>query len=203
MTDRIIALWQAEERDAKGFAPAELERKARAFRRRIALRDAIEYAASALVAAIFVYYAWAARDWRMTAACALVIVGMAVVVRGLWSRRLTPLPAALGEASLRYHRDQLVRQRDALVSVWRWYIAPTIPGVIAFAAVVASIAAERTASDLAWLVMLPTLAFVFTVFYAIHRLNLRAARALQAEIDQLDRGCDEPDSPSAAVDTHR
>jgi hypothetical protein len=42
-----------------------------------------------------------------------------------------PVDLAL-TASLEFHRRELVRQRDLLRSVWRWYIGPIVPGLVVF-----------------------------------------------------------------------
>jgi hypothetical protein len=86
-----------------------------------------------------------------------------------------------------FHRDELVRQRDALATVWQWYLAPFAPGMLVFLAGVA-FTPENPAP-------LPARAAIFGVgalimgamFAAIHWLNLRAAATLTREIAALDQ----------------
>jgi hypothetical protein len=87
----------------------------------------------------------------------------------------------------RFHREQLVRQRDALRSVWLWYLAPLVPGGVLHWIAVSqadlargNVVAALATSAVGILVMV-------LVFGGIYWLNLKAARNLQAEIDSMDR----------------
>ena len=78
--------------------------------------------------------------------------------------------------------DELERQRDMVKNVWPWYLAPLVPGfvVLTFAYVV-SLPYPKN-------VIAPLLvdALVAALFFAIWKMNLRAARCLQRSIDELD-----------------
>jgi hypothetical protein len=186
MNDPLRQLWTTQESDAHGFDPAALDRRARMFHRRIMRRDAIEYAASALVVVIFGGIAFATPEWSLRIACLLIIAGIIVVVRNLWTRRMPAPPEALGTAGLDYYRTELVRQRDSLASVERWYIAPMVPGMVAFLMASGWIAARTTPLWLALASTAVTLAFVTGVAWVIRRLNHIAARRLDREIRDID-----------------
>jgi hypothetical protein len=125
----------------------------------------------------------------MQAACALVAFGAVYV---MWKL------ATIGGAHAKtddamswadFHRAELVRQRDALQGIWRWYLGPLVPGMVLF-----WIGVALTPTDLPFAiriaVSLAGLGFAALVFFGIAVLNKRAAKTLQAEIDALDRARD-------------
>ena len=81
-------------------------------------------------------------------------------------------------------RAQLVRQRDALKSVFWWYMLPFIPGL---AMILIGNGMETPAGQgppiwVRWL----ALAVMAGVFAGIWWLNQRVARKLQRHIDEID-----------------
>ena len=95
------------------------------------------------------------------------------------------LTSDLGLASgLDFYRRELERQRDLVGSVWSWYLGPLIPGWV-----VLMVAFARTnpghlrhfGLSLAGFNLFAALAFVF-----VWKLNQRAARSLQRQIDELN-----------------
>lgn len=188
MTDPIANLWAQQHRDA---APPDAEALARAdarFRRRIRRRDAIEYVAGLLGMGVFVVAAIQIPDWGIRLGCATIILGMAIVLRNLWRRRPATRDTALGAPSQAFYRATLVEQRDAVASVWGWYLAPPVPGMVLLLLAVLRSSAERMPLWTALLGTVLTALPVVAIFWGIHRLNRAAARRLQAMIDALDRG---------------
>ena len=170
---------------AEPLQEAELAKRARRFQRRIARRNFLEYAAALLVCAGFTFYLWEFPDPLMRAGSLLSIIGTLVVVWQLHVRASSrPLPGAESSLPSRdFHRAELVRQRDALRSVWLWYVAPLVPGMVVFRLGV------NANPD-------PTLPFargwaaegvIAGVVLAVILLNLYSARKLQRQIDLLDR----------------
>lgn len=186
MTDPIQNLWASQERDARPFAPTDLTRRARVLHRRVVRRDAIEYAAGGIAALIFGWIALSTPEWSIQAACALVVIGMGVVMWNLWKRRMPAPLEALGATGIDYYRAELVRLREALASVTRWYLAPLVPGLVAFLVAVGWVTA-RTAP--VWLASVTTgvaLAIIAGMFWFIRCLNRAAADRLDEEIRALD-----------------
>jgi hypothetical protein len=68
------------------------------------------------------------------AACAVLVVGEAVVVAGVWrrSRRAAAPPDGTTAEVLAHYRGELLRERETLRTVWRWYLAPVLPGLVLF-----------------------------------------------------------------------
>jgi len=196
MSDPIVTLWTAQHRDARGPSPAELAERARVLRRRVWRRDAIEYAAGALVAVAFSWMGLASPDWGVRIASLVQVVGVLVVMRNLWTRRPTDDPAALDRDALSHLRALLTEQRDALASVGRWYIGPMLPGMILFLGAVSRVTASKTGWGPALGVAALAAAIVCGVFYGVLRLNRHAARTLDNQIAALDP--DSADDPAQA-----
>lgn len=181
----IQTLWTAEGRDAGPFSPATLTARSRALRRKTWRRDAIEYVAALVVVAMFARYAIAATHPVARAGCVLVILGTVAVVTHLWRRRERTEPAQ-ATASLPYLRAQLVRQRDLLASVPRWYLGPLVPGLLVFNL---GIWLQRSGGALdhrATVAALIVLAIAAAVFAGVWWLNRAGARALDEQIAALD-----------------
>ncbi len=82
-----------------------------------------------------------------------------------------------------FHRAELVRQRDALRSVWLWYLAPMLPGMLLL------FAGSSQVLSGGWPALVSfglVAAFVGAVFVTIGVLNSKAAKRLQEEIEALD-----------------
>lgn len=186
MTDSISALWVQQHQDAVAPDPAALAAADARLRRKLWRRDAIEYAAGALGMGIFVHTGIQSGDWGVRLACAAILLGMGVTLYNLWRRR--PRPPAFEASGTDFYRALLVAQRDATATVWKWYIAPVVPGLVLFVIAIALAASAFMPLWRSALVMGVTALPVAGVFWGIHRLNRGAARRLQQMIDALDRG---------------
>ena len=92
------------------------------------------------------------------------------------------MPAEMGLTNcLQFHRAELERQRDLLRSVWKWYLAPLVPGML-LVYVGSALARPEHASR-----ALLGLAGTVAVFVLIGDLNRRVANRLQARIDALEK----------------
>lgn len=178
-------LWKSQPAAAPRFQEAELRRHARTLQRRVALRNRIEYAAGAAVVTGFAYFIWAYRHPLMQIGSALIILASALVLHQLHRRAAgRPLPGAdQAIASRDFLRAELLRQRDALRSVWLWYVAPFIPGVAVFRWGVETQMAGIGPFAHGVLANL----LIAAVMMAIVALNWHMAGKLQREIDRIDR----------------
>jgi hypothetical protein len=188
MTDSITTLWAQRYNDAVPLDAEALARADRHFRRRIRRRDTIEYVAGALASGVFVNTAIRTPDWGVRIACAAIILGTLIVLYNLWRRRPAAQGAALGAPSLAFHRATLAAQRDALATVWRWYLAPVVPGMMLFLLAVLRASAQHMPFWAALLAITGVALPVVGIFWGIHCLNRVGARRLKAMIDALDRG---------------
>jgi hypothetical protein len=179
-------LWAADDAHLPPLDPARLRQRSDALHRRVKRRNAIEYAAAAAIAPIFGWVGWTVGDTLLAIACAAVIAGTALIVFNLWRRRSREMPAAMAVPALAFHRDQLVRQRDALAGVWRWYLAPLVPGMALFLAAIYRMLRTTMPAGTAIVGIAPSATVIVAIFVAIHFVNRAASRRLDREIAALD-----------------
>lgn len=190
MSDRdpLRDLWAGQETGNFAMPLEEIRRKARGFQRTIRRRNMMEYAASILVLMVFGGVALIVPDWGVRAGAGLIMLGTLYVV---WKLHTMARAAGAGEidAALSltaFHKGELLRQRAALATVWRWYLLPFVPGMIVFLSAV-SFAPDNPAPLVAKLtVFLFSLGIVGALFAGIAWLNGRAVKALDAEIAALE-----------------
>ncbi|MHA6719941.1 hypothetical protein ACX40Y_10890 [Sphingomonas sp. RS6] len=188
MNDRISSLWRDDACDARPPDPAAMAAAEARLRRRVRRRDAIEYVAGGIGAATFVWIGWSAPEPLLRLACGMIVIGTAFTLWNLWRRR--PKAPDPGLTSAAFYRMQLVAQREALASVWRWYLAPVVPGMLLFLLATGEVIG-RTLPLRHVLFALATAGLpAVAVFVGIHLLNRRAARRVQSAIDALDRSMD-------------
>ncbi len=174
-------VWQTQTTDAAPIDIDEIRAGAVRFRRTIRRRNLREHVAGAVVTAVFAFYAWAA-DGPWTRTGALLVIAGNLYVGLQISRRGWSGPAAPDTPVIAALRADLERQRDALRSVWRWYLLPYVPGLTAFA-----VGVEVDNPPVAWVSLAIYLALGLASFAGIAALNQAAAREMQREIDRLDK----------------
>lgn len=179
MDDDVRQLWREQAVPPLQPLPTdELAAQSQQLRHKVGRRNRRETVAAGLVAAVFLAYAWFFPYWLTKLGALLTAAGSAVVVWQL-HRRVSPLPLpeALGASLLQFHRAELVRQREALRAVWRWYVAPFVPGLVLYLC-------GRQIENGRW----QPWPFVITalVLAGVVWINRRAAQRLQREIETLD-----------------
>lgn len=194
-SDDIRSLWQSMPVDPVSISMDEMRVRAQKFEQKIRRRNYIEYAASVLVVAIFGWYATfplpATPLWPI--ANLVIIGGILLVVWNLHRKARASAPPSDASAAtlIDFQRAEFTRQRDALKTVWRWYVLPVVPGLILwFIAVAVGIPAKDPVR--AAIVLSGTALVVLVVFAAIILLNLLGAAHLQRQIDALDRHKEHP-----------
>lgn len=168
---------------------AEIHTRAERFQSRIRARNWIEYAASAFVVVAFGQIAVSAPVPVIQAGAVLVIVGALYVCWKLYTlgRAATNAERDNAASLADFHRTELVRQRAALATVWRWYLAPFAPGMIVFLAGVAFVP-ELEAPLIARIAVFALgAALVIVLFGFVAWINALAVKKLDAEIAALDR----------------
>ena len=186
----LRSLWQAMPTTPVAITADEMRTRASAFQRKVRHRNLVAYIAAAFVTVIFGWYATfpvpATPLWPI--ANIMIIAGVLVVVWNLHRlARATALPNSASAASLiDFQRKELIRQRDALKSVWLWYIGPMVPGLIVwFIAVGVGMPGLTPVRALIGLGGAAVVSLL--VFGLIILLNLLGASRLQRMIDDLDR----------------
>jgi len=178
----LKTIWKSQETEDAPMSLDEIRGQAGKLHSRVRRRNITELAGGAAGAVVFGFYIWRFPDPMMRAGSVLVILGVLYVCWQLMVRgRTNALPGDGSAASWSdYYRRELVRQRDALKDVWKWYLAPLVPGLALFIAgmVLSMPHAARGAIAAAG-------AFCAVVFLAVGLLNVWAARQLQKKIDAL------------------
>ncbi len=169
---------------------AEVHTRAAQFQSRIRLRNLTEYAAAAFVIVAFGWIGWIIPDPMVRAGALLVVAGTLYVCWKLYqlARAASGADQAAAYDLRTFHRAELTRQRAALASVWRWYLAPFAPGALVFLAGVSFSPANPAPLAAKATVFVLGLAFVSVIFAAVAWLNARAVKQLDAELAALDRG---------------
>lgn len=184
--DPLRELWASDQGEKFTMSIAELTARSDRFRSRIQRRNLIEYAAAALVVAVFGWLAFIVPAWSVRVGAVLII--LAAIYISWQLHRVASLSQGHGPADnlASVYRRELVRQRDALKSVWRWYLLPFLPGIVVF---VLGTNIEAGVSLPVWAIVISSaisLGFVGLIFCGIWALNAYAARKLEKEIETLD-----------------
>jgi hypothetical protein len=178
--DDWLGIWQNQPVENITMSLEEITRRAGSFERRIRNRNRREYIAGLVVVVFFGYNLFRAPSLLPRIALALNIAGALYVMYQL-HRRGSPatLPRDMGLiSSLEFHRRELLRQRDALQSIWSWYLAPFVPGLLA-------IAIMASPKRPLWSALF--IAGAAALFAGIWRLNQWAAHKLSLQIEELNK----------------
>jgi low affinity Fe/Cu permease len=126
----VKSLWRNQKTE-QTVTLENIHQTAEKFQRRIRRALWIEYGASAFVIAVFGFYIWALPGSMVKVGSALCIVGVLGIVWNLRKRMaVRRVPDLSGPGLVEFHRQALLRQRDAVNSAWLWYILPAIPGMV-------------------------------------------------------------------------
>jgi MFS family permease len=178
MSDDVRDLWRGQQTEATSVTLDDIRARARKFERRIRLRNIREYLAGGVIIPFFVAAAFRSHGWRI-AAPLLQVAGLIVVFFELHRRASAAKPdsAAGLKSSIESYIGELERQRQALESVWLWYLLPFIPGFLA--AIIAAAADHKTPQAIGFAV------FIVILFAVVQALNARGARKLSERIKEL------------------
>ncbi len=181
---KIQQLWTNQPIEKITMTTEELQGHAKKFQRKINIRNNIEYFAGFVVIFAFGGYMVSFPNTLMRIGSMLAIAGTIFVLYQLHRRTsIGSLPEHHGDSYLSFVRTELERQRDALNSVWHWYVAPFIPGLLVFRWSVETnpaAGAHFATGTLANVLIAVVLAVVVI-------LNRIGAKNLQKKIDDLDR----------------
>ena len=168
---------------------AEIHARATRFQSGIRTRNLTEYAAGLLVIGVLGWVAWQVPEPVVRLGAGLIIAGAVYV---MW--KLHVLASASSRAEIDqavsladFHRRALQRQRDALATVWRWYLAPFVPGILVF------VGGTTLVADTGLPLMARLTSFAFSaalvagLFTAIAWLNARAVKQIDAQIAELEQ----------------
>jgi hypothetical protein len=178
--------WQASVEIA-GAPPLEEVRKgADKFYRRIRRRNAVEYVACVVVVVAFTAYVFVLPHVLQKLGSAMIVLATFYVAWQLHRRASAEPPEKAGTMPLlAFARAQMLRQRDALRSIFWWYILPFIPGLVVMSlgnGLDPELAANGPPIWVRWLVF----AGMGAVLAGVWWLNQYGARKLERRIDEID-----------------
>ena len=189
-TDKIRQIWRSQKTERATMPIDEIRTKADRFHRRILHRNLREYIGAAVVVLAFAWFAWKAPGVVTRTGSALMIAGTLFVAWQLHRRgaaRRAPQSCS-GMDLVEFQIEELTRQREALRSVWRWYLAPFIPG---FVTLLAGFYFQDPATGSAielhhqFLILYSTI--MALLFVIIWLANAIMASRLQRHIDALEK----------------
>jgi hypothetical protein len=163
----------------------DIQRQVKEFGDRIRNRNRMEYGAALLVIAFFTYSFAKTTHPIARVGFALIIAGTLYAIYVLRTKGSPRVPPAEGTiaAYLAFHRSELGRQRDLLHRIWLWYSGPFIPGfVVLFTGALLS----NDVRNRGVFPLLSSSVVCALIFFAIWKVNQRAERRLQQQIDDLD-----------------
>jgi|CXWL01.1.fsa_nt_gi hypothetical protein len=187
--DPLQKLWTQQTQEPFTMSLADIHLHAQRFQSRIRTRNMIEYLAAAIVVVFFGWTAATIPDPIVQIGAGLSALGAFYVCWQLYrlGRAATRGELDAGAQSwAAFHRAELTRQREALRTVWSWYLAPFVPGALVFLAGVSFTEANPAPFPARLAVFLAALGIMAAVFTAIAWLNARAVKRLDAEIAALD-----------------
>jgi len=191
MSDRdpLQSIWKSQSNEEFSMSLADIHARAEKFQSRVRTRNLIEYVAAATVIAFFIWTALITPALIVRIGAALIVLGALYVC---W--KLHELGRAASKAELDaaqsltdFHRAELTRQRQALNTVWSWYLAPFIPGMVVFLAGVSFEAPPEAPLAAKLVVFLVGIGFVGALFWSVAWLNAQAVKKLDLEIRALDQ----------------
>lgn len=176
-------LWQDQPVEGITMSAEIIRKRAAKFERKILWRNVREYVAAVIAAALLGYYLVTAQSVLARISFGLFIAGLAWMVVQLHRKgSVRSMPAGVSTlTSLQFYRAELERQREAVNTVWSWYLAPLIPGLLVYT--VWSVI--RSPRPTAWAGLALMDAVIAGLFYVVWKMNVRAARCLQRMIDEL------------------
>jgi hypothetical protein len=187
MTDHpdnpVQKIWQSQPVEVTKMSTEVLRKRAGKFQRRIWWRNFREYVGAVVGIVLFASFIGKTHEILFRAAYLLYIAGMIWVVVQLHRKASArSMPEAIGNSTcIELLRTEMERQRAVVKNVWRWYLAPLVPGFVVYT--VAYALAFRRPASWAGLALLDVI--IAAVFFGVWKMNMRAARCLQRKIDEL------------------
>jgi hypothetical protein len=174
-------IWKKQETEYAPMALEDIRMQAGKLHSRVYWRNMREIMAAVVVIAAFGAYLFVFPDPLMRTGSGLIILGTLYVIWQFQTRsRTDALPGDTSSAAWTdYYKSELLRQRDALKSVWKWYLAPLVPGFAIFL-----LGMVHSMPHATWKIA-GVAALAVVVFAGVGLLNRYGAGRLQKKIDRL------------------
>jgi len=187
--DLLQKLWTQQTQEPFTMSLADVHLHAQRFQSRIRNRNMMEYVAAASVIAFFAWMIPTVPEPIVQVGAGLIVLGALYVCWKLYQLGRAATRGEMNAAAqswVAFHRAELVRQREALRTVWSWYLAPFIPGMVVFLAGVSFTEANPAPLPARLGVFLAGLGLMAAVFAVIWWLNAQAVKKLDVEIAAVD-----------------
>lgn len=188
MSDPLQTLWAEQKEEPFAMSIADIHVRSARFQSRVRNRNWRELIVAAFMVVTFGWIGWIAPDVIVRIGAGLIIAGLIYVSVALNTKARAGSAGDLAAANTwaDFYRDELERQYVALRDVWRWYLAPLVPGLVVFLVGASLTPANPTPFFAKAIVLAFSLAFAAAVFAGVFWINQIGARQLKAEIDKLD-----------------
>jgi Flp pilus assembly protein TadB len=181
-------LWRNQPSEETVVTLENIRDRAEKFQAQVRRRNVREYLTAPVVVVICGVCMWFFPGWMMKTGSAFFIIAVLFVVWQLRKRGAARmLPENSGMPLVVFHREALIRQRDALRSMGTWYLAPFIPGLVLFV-LGRYFQFHAPGRSLPWDRQIIFLCAIIVVLISgiIWLVNAWGAERLQRQIDQLD-----------------
>ena len=188
--DPLQKLWTQQAQGPFTMSLADVHLHAQKFQSRVRLRNTIEYVAAAFVVVFFAWTALTVPEPIVQAGAGLIMAGALYVCWQLYRLGRSATRGELNAAAeswAAFHRGELARQREALRTVWSWYLAPFVPGMVVFLAGVSFTPDNPAPLAARLIVFLAGAGLMAAVFAVIAWINAQAVKKLDAQIAALDQ----------------
>ena len=191
-SEALRSLWQSQGTPLAPMSPEELRRAAKRLTRRVYWRNFREYAAAGVVVFAMVRNLYQFQTILCRTGAALIIAAALVIVYQLHRKGAAAMTEQEWNSKdcAEFYRSELVRQRDLLASVWKWYLLPLVPGMCVLLLGTLQLQLSEPNSRLQLASIGWRYGFIFAgcvaLFVVTGKLNHWAARKLQKKIEALD-----------------
>lgn len=167
---------------------ADIHVRSARFQSRVRNRNWRELIVAGLLVVAFSWIAWITPALFVKLGAALIIAGLIYISVALNTKARAGSAGDLAAANswADFYRGELARQYTALRDIWRWYLAPLVPGMVVFMAGAAFTPDNPAPFFAKAIIFVLGMGFVALVFWGVYWLNITAARQLKTEIDKLD-----------------
>lgn len=177
----IQEIWKESGFDIVAPTSDELIRKEARLRAAVYRSNLLEYVAGLLLFAISSYFAIQAASGVALAGWVLTMVATVFIMTNLYFRSRGDGPV-FGDDTTAHYLANLIRRRDLLGSIWKWYILPLVPGfVLLRIAMHGLVPADQQMFHYSY----DVIALIFAV--ALDVWNRKRAKELDAEIVAIRR----------------
>jgi hypothetical protein len=179
----LLSAIQAQDRGGAAMLPHDLQQRSREFEKNVR-RANLELLLGVLILVFLGWRAAIAEPVSDRVAGGLIIAAALYITYQVFKRGsagAVPPEADLSSLPALY-RSRLERRRDALRSIWSWYVLPFLGGLMIFALRVPLAHPDQLRL---WPNVVPFATLCIVWSFAMRKFSERAARKLQDEIDAL------------------